>query len=79
MTEFPESESHKYVRMSAEAHGLTYDQMMQAAYEWLEYGEYVCLGTDIYELPREFWYHYGVLTGDKIPLEKQESFFTCSC
>lgn len=57
--------------------------LMNAAYYWLESGEYTYDNSESYkdhweEFP-EFWEHYEIVTNTKVEENKRESFFTCSC
>lgn len=60
-----------------------YDQLMDAAKLWIEDHEYTYDNSEGYkdhwdDFP-EFWNHYEVVTGTKVPEQRRESFFTCSC
>lgn len=59
----------------------TYDELMQAAKDYLDKDEWFCIyGTEYYlENPVEFWKHYQTITGRTVPGEQQGTFFRCTC
>jgi len=64
--------------------GMSFDQLMIAAKNWIERGDYHPLGFDTpsecYEQKEEFWKNYEIYTGNKTIAEDQKtSFFSCSC
>lgn len=72
-----------WVRHFAEhrADGLSYDEIMAAAKDYLATGAYLIEGgrfEGIY-VDDEFWQHYEVITGEKVPKDDRGSFFSCSC
>jgi hypothetical protein len=79
-----ESEFHKsqaWITTFADQIDQTYNRLMNAADQWVEYEEYTYDNSESYKdhwdkFP-EFWTHYEVVRG-KAPKSK-ESFFTCSC
>jgi hypothetical protein len=82
--EMPDSE--KWMRDFAEEAGLSYQACLDAAEEWLNYEEYyIQYGTESarYAMStygaENFWKHYEEITGKKVPGEKKEAFFSCSC
>lgn len=57
------------------------EQMIAGANDYLDHGGYLCEGgrwEGIY-VPDEFWQHFEVLTGRKVPDDDRGSFFSCSC
>jgi len=58
---------------------LPYEEMMQAARNFIEHDSYLCEGEkwDGFSLPDEFWDHYTAVTG-LLPKDRW-SFFSCSC
>jgi hypothetical protein len=56
----------------------TYDK--DSNYRWSS-GEYLNMGGRLEGLstPPEFWDHYEALTGNAVPEEMKENFFSCSC
>lgn len=73
------------IREIAEALNITYLDLLDAADEWVEYGEYKTqVGSESWrdEFPQyapEFWALYEVVTNRRVPTGKRESFFSCSC
>ena len=57
---------------------LNYEQIMEAADQWLETGESTCLSWDLdYENYEEFWKLYEIVRGRKDP--NTQFFFRCAC
>jgi hypothetical protein len=82
-----QSESQRWIEGFADRIRQHPDALMDAAEKWLEAGGrwegYTYDNTESYkdhwdEFPT-FWQHYAIVTGKKIPEDKRESFFTCSC
>lgn len=74
-------ESEQWLRDYADSIDETFNSLMTAAQNYLEYGEYFNRGEKfegIY-LPSEFWYHYQTYTGKVVHPDYQHSFFSCSC
>ena len=62
-------------------HGLSYDDLIDAASKWLNRGDYLIDGGK-YEgqsVPDEFWDHYDNVQGIKTDPADRQSFFSCSC
>lgn len=60
---------------------VSYEQLMQGAKDFLSKGRLMNEGgrfEGVY-VDDDFWRHYGILTGQIVPLENRESFFSCSC
>lgn len=53
--------------------------LMAAAKDYLETGEYVSTGDSQIELSPEFWDHYEAVVSAKVDEDKRWSFFTCAC
>lgn len=74
--------SRQWIEEYADAVGLSYSSVMDAADEWLEFGEYRRLSNDIpnsvYTDRRDFWRHWETVTGRKAD-DHDDTFFTCSC
>jgi hypothetical protein len=64
-----------------EYHPITYQELMEAAKDYLSNGSYWNLGSQLEgeSLHSDFWYHYEIISGENIEEDKQQSFFTCSC
>lgn len=65
----------------AEANGMTFDLLMEAAREWVEHGEVYTLDDSQGGLgiPSDFWDHYEVLTGMRIATIGRENFLDEGC
>lgn len=75
------ADSYAYIQKEAESMGLSFDELMNAAYRFLRSGDYLCDGGR-YEgcyLDEKFWDHFEIVTGQKVPANDRESFFSCSC
>lgn len=75
------NQSKEWINALAERLGKTYDSLITGADEFLESGEYL-VGDYLMEgeyTPPEFWTHYQIITGNKVPVTKQDNFFSCSC
>ena len=79
----PMSTSEAWLRTHAGAVGVSYGVLMDAAKEWLEFGEYHTFSYDTpdaaYESNEDFWRHYEVVTGTRVASDKKQTFFSCSC
>lgn len=55
--------------------------LMENAEYFLKTGEYWSEGSRFESeyLPDEFWDHYDVIKGERVPSDKRHSFFSCSC
>lgn len=75
------AEAQAGVQEWADKAGLSYDEMIAAANDYLETGEYLCEGArwEGFWLKDEFWDYFEVVTGKKVPHSKVGSFFSCSC
>ena len=75
------SENKKWIQNWAYNNQIGYEELMEAAEDFLHSGEYWCQGErfeGIY-LPEQFWDHYEKVTGTKVPKKDKHSFFSCSC
>ena len=79
--------SIRWIADYADSVGLDYDELMDAANDWVTsrehdtWGEYLNRGEllDGVSLANEFWTHFEKVTGKDVNPEYQENFFTCSC
>lgn len=75
--------SEKWIRDLADAHDVTYRAVMDHARMQASGSDFPYLiGGDAMEgatTPAEFWDHYENVTGEKVPVERRENFFSCSC
>lgn len=74
-------DSKEWIRNFAEPYGVTYQDMVDAAKDYLKTGEYFCRGGAFEgeRVPDEFWIHYERATGQLVDAADRDSFFTCSC
>lgn len=61
--------------------GITYDELIEAAHDYLDRGEYLSQGGrwEGFWTPDEFWPHFEAVTGRKVQEEDRGSFFSCAC
>lgn len=61
--------------------GISYDEAIDGAEAYLKYDDYMSDGGrwEDQDVPAEFWDHYEVVTGEKVPTEKRGGFFSCAC
>lgn len=76
-----EAQSKQWLQNFADGHDITYDEVMSAAQDFLDHGEYLCDGGKFEGdyVPDEFWDHYQVVKKEKVDENDRGSFFTCSC
>lgn len=77
----PNREALSWLRNFAEECGLTYNDLMDAAHDYVSNGNYLCEGSKFEGLyvPDQFWDFYEKVTGEYVSTDKQGSFFSCSC
>lgn len=71
--------SKEAITKFADEIGLTYEQMMSFAEQWLRTGEEInwdgsMSGDFSFD---EFWKHYEIVTCAEVPMEQKQDFFTC--
>jgi hypothetical protein len=73
--------SKEWIENFAGGLGLSYEEIMDAAEEYVEHGEYFVQGGRFEGeyVPDEFWPHYESVTGKKVAEKDKGSFFSCSC
>ena|SRR6185312_1356811 len=73
--------SEAWLQAFAQGVGLSYEDLLQGAREWVNCGEYLNRGSLLEGeyVPEEFWHHFEVVTGTRVDEGSKESFFTCSC
>lgn len=74
-------DSENWIASFATQVGLDYDELVEAAEDYISSGAYLNKG-DLLEgvyVPDEFWDHYSAVTGEVIDDKDRNSFFTCSC
>jgi hypothetical protein len=69
--------SREWIQWMCHDKSIGYEELMLAAHEWVDHGEYWCEGGrfESESLPEEFWTHFAVLTGKS----GSGHFFTCAC
>lgn len=80
----PADASRRWIETFAAKIDQTYNRVMEAAELYLDHQDYTYDNSeaykDSYSQFGEFWKHYEVVTGKKVPDEiKEDCFFTCSC
>lgn len=60
---------------------VSYDELMQGAKDYLDHDEYMSDGGKFEgtSVPNGFWDAYEAVTGEVVPKDKKDSFFSCSC
>lgn len=73
--------AREWIFSFAEDHDLNYDELMEAAADYLNHGDYLVKGGDLEgcSVPDEFWDHYQVVKKEKVDENDRGSFFSCSC
>lgn len=74
-------ESRRWIYNFADGLGLDYDELVEAAGDYLNHGDYLVKGGDLEGeyVPDEFWDHYQVVKKEKVDENDRGSFFSCSC
>jgi hypothetical protein len=75
------SDSKKWLRDYANDINTTYKKLMDGAKNFIECGEYLCEGGNFEGVStnENFWHHYEIVTGETVPENQKQSFFSCSC
>lgn len=65
----------------AEQIDVSYDDLIYSARAYLETGEYWNEGDkfESTDMPITFWSDYELVTGEVVPADKRDHFFSCSC
>lgn len=73
--------SEVWLRQFADVAGITYDELLYGANDYLKHGEYLVQGGrwEGFSTPPEFWDHYEIVTGNSVPADDRGGFFSCSC
>lgn len=73
--------SRQWVYNFADSLSLDYDELMDAAKDYLDHGDYLVKGGDLEGeyVPDEFWDHYQIIKEEKVDENDRGSFFSCSC
>lgn len=74
-------EARAFIASVARGLGVGVEEIVDHARYYVEHGEYWCDGGRFESeyIPDEFWPHYEILTGTKVPEEDRGSFLSCSC
>lgn len=72
-------DSLAYIQRTADAAGLSFDRLMEAAADYQSHGEYMIDGGrwESFSVGPEFWTHWTALTGKQV--NDKGNFFSCSC
>lgn len=75
------TEARAWIYNFAEGLSLDYDELIEAAGDYLSHGDYLVKGGDLEGeyVPDEFWDHYQVVKKEKVDENDRGSFFSCSC
>lgn len=57
----------------------TVEEVLKAAKVWIGRSESTSINGDEHDVPDEFWFHYEIVTGTKVPESKKKQFFNCIC
>ena len=70
-----------WIHNFADESGLDFDELMEAAGDFLNHGDYLSKGGDLegHYVPNEFWDHYQVIKNEEVEEGQRGSFFSCSC
>ena len=73
--------SKAWIAAFADRAGLDYDDIIYGAKDYLRNHEYLIQGGrwEGFSTPPEFWDHYEIVTGEKVPANERGGFFSCSC
>ena len=71
----------RVIRGWADAAGLSVEEMLTGAKDFLANGEYLSEGSrwDGFHLEDDFWPAYEIVTGETVLEEQRGSFFSCAC
>lgn len=74
-------EEEKWVTEFAEKLNTTYEELMDAAKEYLDNGDYFCDGGKFEgeSIPDVFWEKYEIIMRESVPENSRGSFLSCSC
>ena len=73
--------SEKWLRDFADSKDLSFGKLMMGADNWVKHQDYLVGGSNLEgeHVPKEFWAHYETYMKTKVPEDRKENFFTCSC
>jgi hypothetical protein len=72
--------SSEWLKVFASRAGISYEELIAGAKNFIENGQYMIDGIKWkgFEVPDEFWDHYGIITTRFIPLADRGNFFSYS-
>ncbi len=75
------TDSEAFLDGVADSAGLSREELLAGAKDYLEHSEYLIEGGrwEGFSIPDDFWTHYEVVTGTKVPKNDRGNFFSCSC
>jgi len=73
--------AEKWLRWYADKLDVGFRDLVESAAVFLKYGDYMVRGGTLegVSTSEEFWEQYAAYTGDEVPEDKRENFFSCSC
>lgn len=76
----PNKESIAWLTAAAENFELSYEEMIQAAYNHIQNGDWLTTGFDTPDIDMDlFWYHFEKVTGQRVADKDKTTFFSCAC
>lgn len=76
----PNKESIAWLTAAAEDFKLSFEEMMQAAKNHIEHGEWLTTGLETPDIDMDlFWMHYEKVTGERVKAKDKTTFFSCAC
>lgn len=76
-----QARSQQWIEDYAGKIGVVPSELIANAKDWVKHEEFWSQGDRFegLDLPTEFWSHYENVTGEKVPSDKRQSFFSCAC
>lgn len=73
--------SKQWISDYAKSLQLDYDELMSGAKNWLRSGAYLIGDSNLdgAYVSDVFWDHFSIVTGQVVPINKRQNFFSCSC
>lgn len=73
--------AQEWIANWAGSYGEDYNEVIWRAKDYIHSGEYWIEGGRFEGeyVPAEFWEHFEIATGEKVPDKRRGSFFSCSC
>lgn len=75
------AEARRVIQTNADAAGIDFDEIIEAANSYLDRGHYLNQGSrwEGHDLDDDFWPAFEIVTGRKVPTNDRCSFFSCAC